>query len=182
MMALPEPLASWRYGQLNEQQRQSLRKHVTGKHVHDLGAGSGALSLDIVNLGAAKVTAIDKHEIFVEHPRIETVQAFFHELADLRPQVAFLSWPSNYSQPMLLQICRQAEVIIYLGKNTEGTACGSAELFREFLRRKILSYDDDRANTLIALGDPLVVTRSPTPEERAGIEINDSRFWYHEVK
>jgi hypothetical protein len=160
------------YGRLNEKQRESVALHVKGKHVHDLGAGNGMLSLELLKLGAAKVTAIDRHEVPVTDPRIEVRQGYFHDFQMLRPDVVFVSWPPNHKDYDLFRLCRDARVTIYVGKNTDGTACGQPELFEDMLHRKLLAYHADRQNTLIIVGKAVRRKRSPMGEERAGLEMN----------
>lgn len=169
------------YGRLNEKQRESVAFHVKGKHVHDLGAGNGMLSLELLQLGAAKVTAIDRHEVPVKDPRIEVLKAYFHDLTssrygqhpgDLKPEVVFVSWPPNHHDAHLWRLCREAAVTIYLGKNSDGMACGQPEMFENMVHRELLAYVPDRQNTLIIVGGSLSTKRKPMGEERAGLEMN----------
>ena len=48
------------FGQLNKAQLKALVPLVRGKVIHDLGAGDLGLALELLNLGASKVIAIDK--------------------------------------------------------------------------------------------------------------------------
>jgi hypothetical protein len=155
------------YGRLSKKQLEALQPHVSGRHVHDLGAGNLELSKALLSLGAQKVTAIDKIVMTPTDPRIEVRKAYFHDLDDLAPDVAFISWPVNHDQPELFRVLRAATKVIYLGKNSDGTSCGHPTLFRDLLKRELLTYVPERDNTLIVGGRTLEVPREPTGEERA---------------
>jgi hypothetical protein len=160
------------YGRLNEKQRETVALHVKGKHVHDLGAGNGGLALELIKLGAEKVTTIERHDIHVKHPRIEVRQGYFHDFPMLKPDVVFVSWPPNHKDHDLYRLCRDARVLVYLGKCTDGTACGQPEMFEDMLHRELLAYIPDRQNTLVIVGAPIDFKRSPMGEERAGLDLN----------
>ena len=169
------------YGQLNELQREEVSFQVKGKHVHDLGAGNGNLALELLKLGAAKVTAIDKHLTLVTtDPRLEILEGSFQDYQDLSPEVAFVSWPSNHPNPYLRQICRRAKVVIYLGKNTDGSACGQPEFFDDQLYRELLAYHSDRFNTLVVVGGVRDLKRPPMGEELAGLNLNSGPVMYYD--
>lgn len=168
-------------GQLSKTQSAGLRGHVQGKKVYDLGSGTGELSFELVDLGAASVVAVDKENYNVKSTaQITVVRQYFRDfhvglIED--PEVVFLSWPANRFDEGLLSIVRRAAVVIYLGKNTDGTMCGWPGLFNHFVQRQLLLYLPDRTNTLIVLGS-VVGERLPRGEERAGIDIYSSRTWY----
>lgn len=161
------------YGRLSEHQKIALRPFVQGKIVHDLGAGSCSLSVELIRLGAASVIAVDKEPIHgaesLEKLRVFAFQAYFSDLRDEKPEVAFLSWPANRFDQHLLELVEASETVVYLGSNTDGSACGWPGLFREFLRRERLAYAPERKNTLIVYGKHLPVSRTPRGEEYAGL-------------
>jgi len=161
------------YGRFNETQRSTVTPHVRGQHIHDLGAGDGSLAIELLGMGAEKVTAIDRHKIAAKHCNLVTWEAYFHDLPpSVKPSVVFLSWPPNHTDYALLQLCQGASVLIYLGKCTDGTACGFPELFDDMIHRELLAYVPDRLNTLIIVGDRQPHRRKPQGEERAGLEMN----------
>lgn len=155
------------YGDLNQDQELLVKRFVQGQVVHDLGAGDLYLSCELLRLGASKVIAIDKNPIqFKDIPaEIEYRLTTFQSILDDPIQVAFLSWPPNFDTG-LGSILRRSQVILYLGKNTDGTACGTPEMFQYLLRRKA-EYLPDRHNTLICYTDFMKVEREPLPEEEA---------------
>lgn len=167
------------YGSLNHAQQTALRPYVRGRVVHDLGAGDLSFSHDLlVHFSASWVVAvdkwIDKRAIHLVHVNVKPVECYFHAYAPPPPydiiDVAFASWPPNYPDDEgLVRLCHKAQIIAYLGKNTDGSACASPSFFRETLRRELLAYVPDRRNTLLIVGAPLDVPREPTGEERAGL-------------
>ena len=166
------------FGRPSQRQLQAIRHHVQGRHIHDLGAGDLKLSNELLRLGATGVTAIDRWYIegVVAPPdlRITLQGAYFGELGDLAPDVAFVSWPINQDQPGLFKVMRAASPVIYLGKNTDGSMCGHPKMFQDMRGRELLAYIPELTNTLIVVGRPLAVPREPTGEERAGMAVYES--------
>lgn len=165
------------YGTLTTRQRKILTKHVRGKIVHDLGAGDLELSEALVSLGAREVYAIDKLDKppILPH-KVHYKKARFHELPETTMGVVFLSWPINHDVNLIPHI-KRAGIVIYLGCNTGGSACGTPGLFREMLHRRLIEYEPDRHNTLLIVGQDLGGPRIPTGEESAGLNL-DSGMMY----
>jgi len=160
------------YGQLNPKQRQLVAKTVKSRTVYDLGAGDLQLSRTLVDLGALKVVAIDKEAplSWDGEPRIEVRRTYFHDIKDVEPiEIAFVSWPSNYVDWGLINLIGRAQQVIYLGKNTDGTSCGSLPLFEHFKTRELLGHIPTRPNTLLVYGEQNFKRVSPlVGEEIAG--------------
>ena len=163
--------------------RSAIKKYVTGKQVVDLGAGDLAWSRWLLaSGGAARVIAVDKEPAkgLTKPPR----RAEFHycqmpfacyadDIAPYRPftdAVAFVSWPVNNTGYMadLLRVIESFGTVVYIGSNTDGTACGTPELFNVLCRRQLLDYVPGRLESLIVVGEPLEHLRLPTGEEWAG--------------
>jgi len=165
----------WSWGQCSPKQRRVIKSIVAGRVVHDLGAGSGAMAELLVELGARKVILVDHDEDEQRTPEgCERIARSFFAFAATVPKidVALVSWPPTSADevPGLPTLCGQAETVIYLGKSTDGTACGCPELFEWFLRREVLRYVPERRNTLIVYGKVRGLrTRLPRGEELAGL-------------
>lgn len=166
------------YGRFNPSQRKTVGDLVKGRVVFDLGAGDLLLAKELIQLGASKVVAIDKDAPFPwsGDRRIEVRRDYFHQVKDTAIDVAFVSWPSNYVDWDLIRLVGQAETVVYLGKNTDGTSCGSVALFEHLLMRKLLAHVPDRSNTLLAYGEFVGVERDRTGEELAALTTY-SRMW-----
>ena len=164
------------YGKISDAQRAVIKKHVEGLVVHDLGAGSCEHSLMLVELGAASVVAIDKESMpkALGGRKISRFQGYFeHYDGDI--DVAFVSWPINHEDQGLLQLVRRAKLVLYVGKNTDGSMCAWPGFFLEMSGRKILDYVPERPNTLIVYSDFLARRRKELRgEERAGATSFDS--------
>jgi hypothetical protein len=164
---------SW--GQCSPKQRRVIKSIIAGRVVHDLGAGSGAMAELLVELGARSVILVDQDEDERHAPKGSTrlTTSFFALAANAqRIDVAFVSWPPTSAAEVagLPTLCGSAETVIYLGKSTDGTACGSSDLFERFLRREVLHYVPERRNTLIVYGKVRGLrTRLPRGEELAGL-------------
>jgi hypothetical protein len=61
--------------------------------------------------------------------------------------------------------------VIYLGKCTDWSMCGTPEMWRALRKREILVVSPDRYNTLIVYG-PNEIERKAVLEEIAGIDTN----------
>ncbi len=168
------------YGRLSRAQREAVSRIVTGKVVWDLGAGDGALGALLRLVGAERVIAIEKSPVcdyFTHCPSVELRQLRFDEVEDESMPLVFLSWPNNHETPGLARIVRNAETVIYLGKNTDGTSCGWPRLFEELAQREVVCHVPQRANTLIVYGARRV-ERERLPEEQAGIDIYSDIYSY----
>lgn len=162
------------YGYLNPKQREALAQHVRGRHMTDYGCGDMALACDMLAMGAEHVLCIDKTQVHRKPPHVGITfrHGYFHEIDGTYPHL-FLSWPVNYLQVEIVKAAVTAETVVYLGKNTDGSACGTPDLFEVLVRREILAYVPDRINTLIIYGsfiaEPNEAHREPMPEEQAGL-------------
>lgn len=172
------------YGALDGKQRLALAHFVRGKEMHDLGAGDLKLAEDLVKMGATSVHAYDKEPLSRRRlpAKVTYARAYFHDLKGPFPHI-FLSWPANHPLPHLTEFVRKCSTIAYLGKNTDGSSCGHPDLFEAMLERKLLAYVPARSNSLILLGGLLApnVTRSPTPEELAGLTMYSSGILHYEA-
>lgn len=164
------------YGRLTPKQIEIVRRIVTGKEVHDLGAGNLQLSGQLLQLGATRVTAIDRSLPRCHESRITLVEGYFHDYRE-KIDVAFVSWPCNWQDMGLVRLVRESPVVIYLGKNTDGTMCGGRDFFDALSVREIRAYEPDPHNTLIVYG-PKGVVRQPRGEEVAAQRLE--RIWSYE--
>jgi len=170
------------YGQLNDLQREAVRPYLQGKVVYDLGAGDLLLSVELLALGALRVEALDKAPMpKPTDSRINTTRAYFEDYFGRPISTSFLSWPANRDDFGLFRLVEQSDTVIYLGKNTDMTACGSPALFKRFLKREVLEYLPAFKNTLIVYGPRRVSGRKPLGEEFAGI-YNQTWFSYEQVE
>jgi hypothetical protein len=169
------------FGKLSRAQEAIVRRFVTGRAVHDLGAGDFFLSRCLIDLGARRVFAVERqarHSGILEagspYEAVQVVGAGFRALGKVArhhrrvqdplpaawtPDVAFVSWPTpedskftSHSDYSLLAFVRRAKVVIYLGSNLDGTMCGSRKLYEHLGRREVLAHEPDRRNTLIVYG------------------------------
>lgn len=163
------------FGRLTDTQRAVLRDAVAGEVVHDLGAGDGELADIVAGLGARSVIAVEKEERLCRpsSPKVRVVPVYVeHYVCGLDgpdPEVCLLSWPCNYCWPGLVNLLTKARKIIYRGKNTDGTACGTLTLFDHLLHRKILAHAPDKANSLTVYGAAGERRQPQTGEEYAAL-------------
>ena len=65
-----------------------------------------------------------------------------------RIDVVLLGWPTNSPIAGIARAVQDREVL-YIGKNTNVTACGDPRLWSLLVQRKVLAYLPDSRNTLI---------------------------------
>lgn len=163
---------------LSDAQRRAVRPFLKGKDVYDLGAGSDLVYVaDLLAFGAATVVAVDKERMAKPvSTKIRCEQRRFDEYPKFPEDgdVAFVSWPVNRSNPGLIRMLQTAPIIVYVGKNTDGTACGDRDLFELFARRELITYVPDRQNVLAVYGEIRPTPRPKlTGEEFAVLEHTD---------
>ena len=173
------------YGKLTSSQETVLSKYVRGQVVTDLGSGDLDLARRLLGLGAKHVRCIDKEpkpHLKRWPANLSYDQAYFHNLKNTAPMdVVFLAWPINH-QTSLEAVIEKAQVVAYLGKNTDGSACGTVGLFQSLIQRELLDYVPDHQNCLVVVGKQLPEPRRPTGEELAGISSFSDYFSYTEAE
>lgn len=164
------------YGLLTREQEEILAPFVEGRHVYDLGAGDLTLSRRLLQLGASRVTAIDKEgwpEGTAVPEEIQLVPSYFHALSP-RPEsiaVAFLSWPANWYTDYLVHLLSKSKLVVYLGINSRerGLACGDRALWRHLTLRVLLASQEHPRNNLLIYGG-CGEERELHPEEREALD------------
>lgn len=160
-------------GTLTQEMEALLAPLVADRVVWDLGAGDLVYAHRLLALGASTVVAVDKelHGInSVWDTRIHILGTSFDRLVPpARIEVAFLSWPQNYPMPALEHLLTRADIVIYLGCNTGGSACGTPRLLTRLMTRELLGHVPLRRNTLLVYGEPRKRSGPMTGEEFAAL-------------
>jgi len=164
------------FGHLTETMAQTIRTYVEGKRVWDLGSGDFHYARELLLLGADSVLAIDKEWRGRPPEGVTFRQDYFFDITPEPIEVAFISWPANYNLTGLIEILEQAQTVIYLGCNLDGSACGWKGLFEHLTGRELLAHVPHRRNTLLVCGRTLDVPREPTGEERGGLTTEGLTF------
>jgi hypothetical protein len=171
-----------RFGHFTGPMLGMLRIAIEGRHVWDLGCGVSLNHCDTLFAAkAAKITAVEK-----ENPNLRRVRqlrdsagkrfsfkqmTFEKLLTEETPEidVAFVSWPHNAPSKIvgLPRLLASASTIIYLGCNMDGSACGTPEMFSEFIMRRLIVSIPHKWNTMLILGERQDTQRMPTSEEMA---------------
>lgn len=158
------------YYHLNDEQRAHLREAVRGKVVADLGCGDGSLAVSMMEMGAAVVYAVDKAPARISRPGVVFHQSYFDGWGVPEGvQVAVVSWPQNSGLPGIPKLLRGIPDVVYLGKNTDGTTCGSRAMFSVLLHRNPVRYLPDSRNVMIHYGNEPRLNPSLHHEEIAAI-------------
>lgn len=160
------------FGQITDEQWDTIRPYVKGREVTDLGAFKLVYSEKLLTLGAKSVIAVEKE--YMPDPRdsrITCVQTTFGRYK--KPiDTAFVSWPQNYESG-IVSCVGTAKRIIVISKNTDGTGCATPAFYAMLLQRKLDAYVPDRRGCLIIVSRALKHPRKPTGEEKAGSFINE---------
>jgi hypothetical protein len=145
--------------------------------VHDLGAGDLTLAHDLIQCGASSVIAVDKQPMpSPQVPNIERVVSYFHEYAQ-PVDIAFMSWPVNWSVG-LTPIARRSRLVVYLGTNMGGSACGYQDLWWHLRSREVLAHVFDPTGSFIVYGFGTRGRKGRLPEEHAALD--QSRVWTYD--
>jgi len=161
------------HGYLNDEMEEAIAKLIQGKTVWDLGAGDYGHARRLVELGASKVIAIDKEISKDCGPlNIEPRMCYFKdvEVPSEGIDVAWVSWPCNYPLLGLKRLLEGSKLVIYLGLNTDGNACGPKDIWEHLACREIVSHVPNRRNSLIAYGGALKKPRQLLGEEFAVLD------------
>ncbi len=152
----------------SQEQGKVLRPFITGQLVHDLGAGMLLQAHQLLDFGARQVIAIDKEPYVLQAQRDERMVPINCYLSNYteKVEIVFLGSPTNQYIPGLLDLLEKARIIIYLGKNTDLTACGWPGLFWHFLGREVVAYAPEPANVMVVYG-----SRASTPRPILGEEL-----------
>lgn len=170
---------------LNDRARKALARHVRHRVVCDLGAGDYALSKEMIDLGADHVFAFDQRGKKLRLRHITPQRAKYCDLVEFDlncKDVCVLSWPpvdphlSREQCECLIEILRGCKTIIYIGVNYGLYRCGRPMLYDYLWSREVKEYEPDSEQTLIVYGRPVSHARPITPEEAAGITLNDEDF------
>jgi hypothetical protein len=169
------------FGLLTKRMMECLPPFIADREVWDLGAGDLDYANTLMHLGAAHVIAIDKSDrggALRPKKGIEFRCALFRQV-EPPPEgigVAFVSWPVTYAITGLVDLVKRADVVIYLGSNMGGSACGPRELFEHLGQRELLAHVPHRQNSLLVCGGPCE-RRTPTPEEYAALSGEMMSFY-----
>lgn len=167
------------FGSLSSAQQETLKPYLKDFLVHDLGAGNLQLSEELVRLGAKRVVALDKEPYRGTPPTgVYPLTGYFQDYHGLI-RTAFVSWPRNTFDFGLVRLIERTHFVLYLGKNTDGTACGFPQFWDVLRKREVLAHMPDRANTLIVYGLKKI-DRPILPEEYAAL-YQDHVYSYDEL-
>lgn len=143
---------------ISERWYQLVREHVPGEVVWDLGAGNGYYTSLLIQEGASRVIAVDKeqsHDWQVpQDERVTRIRCSFSQVRvpEVQP-VAYLSFPSNYPLPGLVDLLKNFRKVIYFGSNLGNTSCGDVSLFEHLSSREVLG-SITRFNTTLTVYGP----------------------------
>lgn len=174
-------------GKLNDEQEAVVRTFVQGMNVHDLGAGQLGMARKLVELGAHTVTAVDKDyegrlQLYQDRPaQVSLVGETFEEYARHGHfiDVAFVCWPECYQQEGIVELINKVRVVIYLGSNFDGTACGCTDMWENLKRKEVLALVPSRWNSLIVYAGQKWIARRPVPEEYAALHRHEPYISYN---
>lgn len=161
------------FGTLTPEMEARIAPLVNNKTVWDLGAGDLSYAKRLLHLGAPHVVAVDKAIQGTPPKDIQVIEAYFDEITTtLLPEhieIAFLSWPANRHMPGLQNLLDRSHIVIYLGSNTNGTACGTPNLIRTLASRSLLDELPHPRNSLLIYGPRLTQPRTLAGEEIAAL-------------
>lgn len=169
------------YGRFSDAHKRVVRSFVRGRTVVDLGAGDCFRTAVLAELGPKSVIAVDPD--LPTEPRsfgeptapVEMLPWSAYEFArryTARIDVLYLAWPyPGLEREGFKELTDRADLVIYVGSNVEGSACGPTHFFMRMLQREVLAYRPERENTLIVYGEPCPHRAEPYYEELMGLSM-----------
>lgn len=142
------------YFNLDKDQTRYLRDLVKGEVVADLGCGMGMLTKLMARMGASMVHGVDKKVLTDRNSkRVHWHQSYLaYWQMPLDVEIAVVSWPQNTPLQGITELLQAVPHVVYIGKNTDGTACGNPALMRYLSGREAHTYLPNNKNTLIHYG------------------------------
>lgn len=176
------------YWRLNAAQAAVLLDYVKGDTVYELGCGD--LSLARIMATTAKwVHAADKempmarvdHGRQIEVPILPNLSFYPQTFKQLRwPEhldCVVVSWPPTHRMPGFMELVQRAFRVVYIGCNTDGSACGDHALWLHLTKRMLVHEVRERHNCLHCYS--LVTHQDPqfrSEEEICGLLNQHGRF------
>jgi len=169
------------HGKLFPAQADALKPFIEGKDVHDFGCGDLELSHQLLDLGASQIVAVDRHSpsreiLKAASPKIRFIPKYFHDFRE-PVETLFLSWPVNWYDYALGEYIEKAKMVIYLGTNVDGTACGYPDMWDYLRTRRVLAHVPHPGNTLLVYSSEYI-RRPMVGEEWAA--LNQDRIYSFE--
>lgn len=167
------------FGNITNEMWGAIAPYLANRTVWDLGAGDLSHAKTMLKLGAKNIVAIDKDlSVSETNPRIILKKEYF---ANVTPPLdgigtAFVCWPQNYINRGLLDILEMSNVVIYIGSNTDGSACAWPGFFKHLLKRELLAHIPRKENSLLIVGRSSQEPRAETPEEYAALSSRVQSF------
>lgn len=148
---------------------------TTEKHLYDFGCGNLDRAALILNSNKNSfITGVDcrRPVNIIKGIKFLEVDLSQHTPKDIG-DIALIAWPINRSVfsggPNWKTILAPYREVIYIGKNTGGTCCGSPELWKALEHREVLEVLPDQKETMIHYGSAQRIGATPC-EEFYGIE------------
>ena len=159
------------YAKLTKAQEALLQRVVEGKRVYDIGCGDMELT-HVVARYAKRVNAIDPNYRFKPSTKTITFKKLTADSAcKVWPSelpVVLLSWPLSSYIDGVLPLLKRAETIVYIGKNTDGVACGFVEMWRYLTTRKLVVEIPASHNTMLVYSSDTFAHSEYRSEEEIG--------------
>ena len=154
-----------------------IEAFCTGKEIIDLGGRDGSFAYYLLSKGAKKATSLDHskrlHRIIAENltPHIGTFADFHSAFPNRRWDVGIMSWPVKFASLIgaVIPILDNCKTVVYLGKNSASTQCGSRDLWEYLVNRELLKHSERKAANMLIYGDT-ERTAGITTEEEWGLK------------
>lgn len=167
-------------------QQMAVVQHTKNLRVLDLGGYDGDMGLWLLERQPCTVTVVDKAvpHIRFEHDGMDFVRAYFKdfhkEYLAGKPcpfDVALLSYPVNNWETSisLIPILKRIPCVIYIGKNGNGTVCGTEHLWKYLVTRTLTGIVEGVPSSVLVYGghDRNIHRQPLVAEEYGGLHMND---------
>lgn len=158
-------------------QLRLIEAFCAGKDILDLGGRDGSFAHHLLSKGAGRATCLDHSKglqriIAKNLTHYKGTFADFHSaFPNRRWDVGIMSWPVKFVSLIgaVIPILGNCKAVVYLGKNSASTQCGSRDLWEYLLSRELLIQSERKETSVLIYGDT-ERTADITQEEQWGLK------------
>ena len=161
-------------------QLRLIEAFCAGKEIVDLGGRDGSFACHLLSAGARRATNLDHskglHRIIAKNltHHAGTFAGYHAAFPNRRWDVGILSWPVKFASIIgaVIPILNNCETVVYLGKNSASTQCGSRDLWEHLTGRDLLTHIERNVASVLIYGGA-ERTAELIQEEEWGIKALD---------
>jgi hypothetical protein len=161
-------------------QMRLIEAFCAGKEIIDLGGRDGSFACHLLSAGARKAMSLDHSKglprIIAKNltHHVATFAGYHAAFPNRRWDVGIVSWPVKFASIIggVIPILNNCETVVYLGKNSASTQCGSRDLWENLTDRELVKHIERNVASVLIYGD-MERTADLIQEEEWGLKALD---------